>query len=260
MPDTVLITGGSSGIGLELAHLFARDGNGLVLVSRGEEKLRQLAAQMEEKYGVPVLAVAKDLTVPSAPDELAERLAADGQTVDVLVNNAGFGSYGLFQDSDPDNNDRMIEVNVAALTRLTRLLLRGMLSRKRGRILNVASTAAFQPGPLMAVYYATKAYVLSFSEALANELRGSGVSVTALCPGPTATGFEERADLGQSRLFRRRLMDAATVAAVGYRACLAGKTVVVPGWRNNLLGFATRFLPRNTVTALVRQAQERAPD
>ena len=152
----------------------------------------------------------------------------------------------------------MIQVNVVALTHLTRLLLPGMLARRRGRILNVASTAAFQPGPLMAVYYATKAYVLSFSEAIASELRGSGVTVTALCPGPTATGFQRRAAMEDSKLVSgRTLMDARTVAEAGYAAMLAGKTVVIPGWRNWLMAEAVRFAPRNLTTAIVRRMQER---
>jgi short-subunit dehydrogenase len=151
----------------------------------------------------------------------------------------------------------MLQVNMAALTELTWRFLGGMVARRRGRVLNVASTAAFQPGPLMAVYYATKAYVLSFSEALANELQGKGVTVTALCPGPTRTGFEERAELRKSRLFRGPVMDARTVAVAGYRGCLRGDSLVIPGWRNKLLAFATRLLPRRVVAAIVRQVQER---
>ena len=178
--------------------------------------------------------------------------------VEILINNAVFASYGPFAESDPAHELAMIQVNVAALTHLTRRLLPGMLIRRRGRIMNLASTAAFQPGPLMAVYYATKAYVLSFSEAIADELRGTGVTVTALCPGPTATGFQAQAAMEASKLVRGGLMDARRVAAVGYAGMLAGKTVVIPGALNWLGAEAVRFLPRRAATRFVRRIQERA--
>src|SRR6266446_5779728 len=227
MKETALITGASSGIGLELARLFARDGHDLVLVARGAAKLEQLAAELRGQHNVVVRPLAKDLSQPAAPQEVVAELQAASVNVTVLVNNAGFGSYGFFHETDLANDLQMIQVNVTALTALTKLFLKDMTLARRGRILNVASTAAFQPGPLMAVYYATKAYVLSFSEGIANELKGSGVTVTCLCPGPTTTGFEERANLRQSRLFRGPVLDAKTVALAGYRACMRGKTLVI---------------------------------
>ena len=182
MKETALITGASSGIGLDLARLFAKDGHDVVLVARSEGKLREIAAELERDFGMTAHVIVADLAKPDAPQTLVAQLPVD---VDVLVNNAGFGVLGPFVETDLAKELEMIQVNVVALTHLTKLLLPPMVARRRGRVLNVASTAAFQPGPLMAVYYATKAYVLSFSEAIADELRDSGVTVTALCPGPT---------------------------------------------------------------------------
>ena len=199
--NTALITGASSGIGLELANLFARDGNDLVLVARSEGKLRQIASRLEGEFGIATRVLAADLAKPHAAQELVMTLNVHKVTIDALVNNAGFGLAGPFVATDLDKELEMIQVNIVALTELTKLLLPGMVTRRSGRILNLASTAAFQPGPLMAVYYATKAYVLSFSEAIADELRDSGVTVTALCPGPTDTGFAAVASLESSRLF-----------------------------------------------------------
>ena len=256
---TALVTGGTSGIGYELAGLLARDGHPLVLVARGQADLDRVAGELRQRHGVAVETVAADLSRREAVEAVAAEVERRGIVVEMLVNNAGFASYGPFAESDLDHELAMIRVNIEALTHLTRRFLPGMLARRRGRILNVASTAAFQPGPLMAVYYATKAYVLSFSEALAEELRGSGVTVTALCPGPTATGFQERAALEESRLIRNRsLLDAHTVATVGYAGMLAGKRLVIPGARHWLTAEAVRFMPRRAVTSMVRRAQARA--
>jgi short-subunit dehydrogenase len=256
---TALITGASSGIGLDFAHLFAESGHDVVLVARGEEKLKALAGELAGKHGVRAVALPADLADPAAPGKLVAALKAQGLTVDVLVNNAGFASYGAFAEADPDNELRMIQVNVTTLTALTRLLLPDMLARKEGRVLNVASTAAFQPGPLMAVYYATKAYVLSLSEALANELEGTGVTVTCLCPGPTKTGFQERARMEESKLVKGKdIMDSRTVARAGYEAMRRGQPVVIPGFMNKMLATSVRFLPRTAVTRIVRNTQERA--
>ncbi len=255
---TALITGASSGIGLELTRLFARDGYDLVLVARSQQQLQQLASELHEKFGITVKVIVKDLSVAGAPDEIFTELQQENVTVDALVNNAGYATYGLFSELDLDNELRMMQVNMVALTHLTKLFLPGVLKNHRGKILNIASTAAFQPGPLMAVYYASKAYVLSFSEALANELRGTGVNVTALCPGPTESGFQKRANMEDSKLFSgRKIMDAATVARAGYRGLMAGKTVVIPGIRNRLLVETIRFSPRSMVTQIVRNMQER---
>lgn len=253
---TALITGASSGIGLELAKGFARDGYHLLLVARNVAALDALAGELRQTFGVSVVTLPKDLSLRDTPSEIFEQLTQASIAVDVLVNNAGFGTHGAFANADLTEQLDMMQVNMAALTHLTRLCLPGMLARRRGKILNIASTAAFQPGPLMAVYYATKAYVLSFSEALANELRGSGVTVTVLCPGPTQTNFQQRAGVAHIRVMSRRVMDARTVAEAGYRGLMRGKFLVIPGWRNRLLVNAVRWLPRELVTGTVRRFQE----
>ena len=258
---TALVTGASSGIGRELAELCARDGYDLVLVARREDRLRLLQEAWSKRYAVQVRVLPMDLSDPSAPQRLFNELT--GTSVDILINSAGFGSYGPFVESDPAQQIEMIQVNVAALTHLTRLFLPPMLRRGEGRILNLASTAAFQPGPLMAVYYATKAFVLSFSEALSEELRGSGVTVTALCPGSTATEFQARAALERSGLLRFGLMDVRPVAEAGYRAMLQGKAIIVPGTLNrvvaSLVGVVPRSLVRRTVKRLQSQVTARPP-
>jgi len=254
---TALITGATSGIGLELASLAAQDRHDLVLVARQRDRLESVGRGLAEEYGVRVSVLPKDLSDPSTPAEIGRDLAARGIAVDVLVNNAGFGVYGLFAETAIDRELEMIQVNVVALTHLTKLILAGMLARRLGRILNVASTAAFQPGPLMAVYYATKAYVLSFSEALANETAGTGVTVTTLCPGPTPTGFAERAGFGTSPLLPGPFVwSASAVARAGWSGMMRGKRVVVPGLANRAIVQAERFTPRRLVTAVARKLQE----
>ncbi len=254
---TALVTGASSGIGLELATLLARDRHDLVFVARNRDRLETIARGLKEEFGVAVTILATDLSDPAAPDSIGKHLADRSLPIDILVNNAGFGTYGLFAKAPLEMLIEMIRVNIMALTHLTRLLLPAMLERRRGRILNVASTAAFQPGPLMAVYYATKAYVLSFSEAIANETSGTGVTVTALCPGPTVTDFQKRAGFGKTRLFRGPLlMDAPTVARSGYDGLMRGKRLVIPGLANRLLVQALRVTPRRLATAIAREIQE----
>jgi hypothetical protein len=255
---TVLITGASSGIGYELAKVFARDGYNLVIVARSEGKLTELAGQLQREQDITVKVMAKDLSDPAAPEEIYRELQQAEIPIEVLVNNAGFASYGLFTEIDLTTELNMIQVNVTALTHLTKLFGREMVKRKSGKVLNVASTAAFQPGPLMAVYYATKAYVLHFSEAIANEMEDFGVTVTALCPGPTESGFQERAEMEDSRLVQRGLMDAKTVAEQGYQALMDGKAVLVPGFPNQMGAFMTRFVPRGAVAGIVRKMQERS--
>jgi len=258
MPDhkTALITGASFGIGLELARLFARDGYSLVLVARSADKLRQLASELEKAYGTRSLILASDLSAPGAAAYVHDQTARAEITVDVLVNNAGFGQFGLFAENDLEECLQQIQLNITTLTHLTRLYLPEMLQRKSGRILNVASTAAFQAGPLMSVYYATKAYVLHFSEGIANELRGTGVTVTCLCPGPTVTEFAKRAKILTARLFKLGAMDARTVAEDGYRALMAGKPIVISGFKNWLTAQSVRFAPRSWVIAVARKLQE----
>lgn len=257
MSKTVLITGASGGIGYELSGIFAANGYDLILVARRKETLHEVAEQLKEQYRVTVKVVVKDLSDPKSPEELFHELHKERLHVDVLVNNAGFATYGLFKDIDLGKELEEMQLNMVTLTHLTKLFLHGMLQKKDGKILNVASTAAFQPGPLMAVYYATKAYVLSLSEALADELQGTGVTVTALCPGPTKTGFSGRADMGKSRLFRGKIMDARRVAQAGYKALMKGKTIVIPGLKNRLFVFGVRLTPRKLVTKIVRRIQDR---
>jgi uncharacterized protein len=246
---TALITGASGGIGYELGLLFAKDGFDCILVARSEDKLKELAARLENECRIKTLVIAKDLSRPSAVDEIYEAVTATSMQVDVLVNNAGFPVFGLFVETDLQVELEMLQVNVVALTALSKLFLKGMVARRSGRILNLASTAAFEPGPLMAVYYASKAYVLSFSEAISNELRGTGVTVTALCPGPTRTGFQKRGVMEDSRLVRGDIADARSVALAGYRGLMAGKTIVIPGFSNKLVPWIVRVSPRGIRTA-----------
>ncbi len=256
--ETVLVTGASSGIGAELARVFARNGSALVLTARSVDKLEVLAKELREKHGVAVRVVPGDLAAADGPRRLLERLAQASVQVDVLVNNAGYGGFGAFVETEWGDKAGMLQLNVVSLTELTQRLLPGMVARKRGGVLNVASTAAFQPGPLTAVYSASKAYVLSFSEAVAEEVAASGVTVTALCPGATVTGFAARAAMQASRLFQAKgLPDAATVAQAGYDGFRRGAAVVIPGLQNRFLAQSVRFMPRRWVTRVVRRMQER---
>lgn len=254
--ETALITGGSSGIGLELAKCFARDEVSLVLVARNASALQNAAAELERDFGAHVTTLTRDLSEKGAAQGLCDELDRKGIEIDYLVNNAGFGLFGKFVDLPLDEELAMVELNCSALTVLCKRMIKGMVERNQGRILNVASTAAFQPGPLMAVYYASKSYVLSLSEALHNELRGSGVTVTCLCPGPTPTGFQERAGNQKSGLLKLALTTPASVARTGYRGMRQGRTVVVPGLLNKLLMQGVRVLPRKVVTAISRATAE----
>src|SRR3954467_7634178 len=255
--QTALVTGGSSGIGLELAKVLARHGYDLVLVARKRDALEAVAGQIEGKYDVRAHVFAADLRRPEAPQAISDFLHNEAIPTTVLINNAGFGLGGEFADTELSRELEMIQVNIAALTHLTKLFLPAMIRAKSGRILNVASTAAFQPGPLMAVYYATKAYVLSFSEALAEELRNSGVTVTALCPGVTRTNFASTARVGNSRLFTLfGVASAAGVAEFAIQAMMDGKRVAIPGIRNKILAQANRLAPRALSAKIARLAQE----
>ena len=256
--QTALITGASGGIGYELAKLFAKDHYNLVLVARTSGKLNQFADELQRQFGVTAKAIALDLTAAASPQFLFDQLQREGLVVDILVNNAGYGTFGPFVEVSLEEGLGQIELNVTALTALTRLFLPGMLERRSGKVLNVASTAGFQPGPLMAVYYASKAYVISFSEALANELKGSGVTVTCLCPGATDTGFQGRAGTENTILFRKlRPMTAKAVARDGYRALMSGRTLVISGFRNWLVAESVRFSPRKLVTAVSRKVLDK---
>ncbi len=245
MDRTVLITGASSGIGKALSKLFAADGYHLVLVARSEDSLRQLAAELGGAYSVRAAVLVKDMSQHSAPDEIYAELQSLGVTVDALVNCAGYGTHNRFDRSDLAEELAMIQVNATSLVHLTRLFLPGMLERGFGRILTVGSTGSFGPVPYMAAYGATKAFVLSFSEALSEEMKGTGVSVTALCPGVTITGFQERAQVHGTALLRGPVMTADEVALIGYKALMSGKVVVVPGAFNQLMTFSPRLVPRS---------------
>lgn len=255
---TAVVTGASSGIGYELSRVFAKNGYPLLLVARNGEKLQALAQELQASHGVSVSTCVADLAVAEGSRQVVDAARQLGRPMEILVNNAGFGVYGPFVEADLDATLQMLQVNVVSLTRLTRLLLPEMVQRNSGRILNVASVAAFVPGPLLAVYYASKAYVLHFSEALDEELCGSNVRVTALCPGPTATGFESRAGLGESKLFSsQKVMDARTVAEAGYHGLMRGRRLIIPGWRNKLIGQSTRLTPRWLLAKIARRLQER---
>src|SRR5258707_3642272 len=229
MSETALITGASSGLGMEYAKLFAADKRDVVLVARRRDRLHALANELTGKWGIKAYVIAEDLVDPAAPQRIVEEVKRDGLQIDYLVNNAGFGATGLFAQTDPARELAMVQVNITALVALTRAFLPEMIQRKRGRVLNIGSTAGFQPGPFMAVYYASKAFVNSFTEALGHELRGTGVTATVSCPGATATEFGKVSGNEQSRLFHLGTTSAADVAAHAYRAIMAGKAMSLPG-------------------------------
>jgi short-subunit dehydrogenase len=257
--QTALVTGASGGIGLDLAECFAKDGYDLILTARSADALDKAAKALSAKYKITATPVAADLGKIGAGEALAKEIADRGLSVDVLVNNAGYGKAGAFDDGDEAGQLGMVDLNVRALTELTHIYWPAMLKNKRGGILNVASTAAFQPGPLMAVYYATKAYVLSLSEALWKEAEGTGVHVSCLCPGPTESGFRERAGTGKTRLSRVGTpMGSKPVAQMGCRAFKKNRRVIVTGARNAMLAGLAPFLPRRTVLSMVHNLQSPA--
>jgi uncharacterized protein len=257
--STALITGASGGIGLELAKLFAADGHNLVLVARSEGKLNELAKQLEQQYEIVAHVLAKDLSNYHTAKEIAGWCSDNKITVDYLVNNAGFGDFGFFHESDWAKQEQMINLNITTLTYLTHLFLPGMVQRKNGKVMNVASSAAFQPGPTMSVYYATKAYVLHFSEAISNELNGTGVTVTALCPGAFESGFQAAAAMEESKLVKgKKLPTSLEIATCGYRHMHKGTRVAIPGLMNTIMANSIRFTPRGLVLKVVRAMQNKA--
>jgi hypothetical protein len=254
---TALVTGASTGIGRELAFIAAANGYDLALVARSSAPLETVAAEIKSKTSRQVDIFAVDLSVPNAAHTLMDSVTKAGLTVDFLANNAGFGLVGKFWELPEDEQIQMIELNIGALTQLTRLCLPAMVQRRSGYILNVASTAAFQPGPLMSVYYASKAYVVSFSEAVHNEVKEFGVKICCLCPGPTRTEFIHRAGMTNSKLFESgTVMTAGEVAQIGWNAMRAGKSLVVSGGFNATLAFLTRFAPRQLMATVARSLQE----
>jgi len=256
MEKTAVITGASGGIGLELAHVFAENGYNLILIARSKASLETIKLLLEGRHKIAVKLIVKDLCAPTASKEVFEECSAD--VVEVLVNNAGFGLQGQFTEQDYEEEINMVRLNVLALTELTHLFANKMLKQgKKGYILNVASTAAFMPGPLLSVYYATKAYVLSFSEALHVELKEKNIVVSVLCPGATSTDFARRAGMLKTKLFKNGIvMDAKTVAKIGYKGLMRGKRVIITGFVNKLLVASVKFVPRALLLKVVRMLQE----
>jgi uncharacterized protein len=257
--QTALITGASMGIGVDLAECFAKDGYDLILTARSEAALKQVAERLSSQYKIKATAIAADLGVPGGGERLAAEIASRGLAVDAVVNNAGYGIAGGFNGSDRAQQLGMIDLNDRALVELTHIYWPRMLNNKRGGVLNVASTASFQPGPLMAIYYASKAFVLSFSEALWKEAEGTGVHVSCLCPGPTTSNFRERAGTGKTKLVRNgAAMSSAVVAQMGYDAWKKNRRVMITGTRNALLATLAPFLPRRTLLGIVHNLQSPA--
>lgn len=256
MKKTALITGASGGLGEEFARIHASKGDNLVLAARSKEKMEALKAELEKQYGISVYVLALDLSEPSAPKRIFDELQNQKIHIDYLINNAGFGDYGLFHKSKWEKQLQMINLNITSLVYLTRLFLPEMIKQRYGKILNIASTGAFQPIPTFSVYAATKAFVLSFSEAIANETKGTGVTVTTLCPGATATGFETAASMENSNLFKGNVATSLNVATYGYEAMMRGKTTVVHGLINQIMAFSVRLAPRKIVTSIARMKLE----
>jgi len=258
MKNTALITGASNGIGMELAKVHAQKGDNLVLVARNINKLNELKSELENQYKISVHNIAKDLALRNSAKEVFDELKEKNIQVDYLINNAGFGDFGMFADADWDKTEQMINLNITTLTHFTKLFVAEMVKRGKGKIMNVASTAAFQSGPTMAVYYATKAYVLSFSEAIDNELRPKGITVTALCPGPTESGFQDTAAMQESKLVKgRKLPTSKEVAEYGYKAMMKGKVVAIHGLMNYVLANSVRFVPRWLTVKVTRMIQDK---
>ena len=254
---TALITGATKGIGYELVKLFAGDSYDLVLIARNEDNLKKLQEDLSKKYNINVTIIVKDLSVQNAALEIFRETERKQIIVDVLVNNAGIGDFKIFNNADLSKISQIMQINIISLTELTKLYLKGMVNRKEGKILNVSSMAAFQPGPYMAVYYASKAYVQSFSEAIACELEGTGVTVTALCPGPTKSGFQNKVGSEGSKLAKLNLLSSSEdVAKYGYRALNNGKKVAIPGFANASLVNTAKFIPRKATTQMVKKLQE----
>ena len=253
MPKITLITGASSGIGMELARVFARKGHHLLITARRKDRLNKLKSELESDFGVKIYVVAADLSEKRAPSILFEYADDHNLVIDILVNNAGVGDFGPFYESDWDRQETMIDLNMKSLTHLTHLLLPKMLKLDRAYIMNVASNAAFQPGPNMSIYYATKHFVLAFSEAIAEELKDTGVTVTALCPGPTKSEFRKQAGMNKSLIYRTfPVPDSRQVAKYGYKALMRGKRVAVHGLTNKLFSVMVQLVPKRLVTPIVK--------
>lgn len=254
---TALITGASAGLGTHFALALAKQGHDLILVARRQDRLDQLAQLVRQRHGVDAHVVALDLSRKNAVAKLAETVSRQGLSVDILINNAGYGARGAFAELDRAVQVRMIDLNCRALVELCHAFLPDMIAARSGAILNVASTAAFQPGPWMAVYYATKAFVLSFSEALHEEVKDQGVRVSALCPGPTRTEFADVADMADSDLFKRFAAAPETVVADGLKALAANRAVAVSGGLNRVMAGSIRFTPRGVARRIAGSLQRK---
>ncbi len=258
MKKTALITGASNGIGLELAKVHAQNGDNVILIARSADKLNALKTELETQYKINVNCIAIDLSLPNVAQQVYDSVAQLNIKVNYLINNAGFGDFGMFLQTDWSKEEQMISLNINTLTHLTKLYAQDMAKQGGGKIMNVASTAAFQSGPTMAVYYATKAYVLSFSEAIDNEMRPHGVSVTALCPGATASGFQDAAAMHESKLVKgRKLPTSKEVAEYGYKSMMAGKVVAIHVVMNYIMANSVRFTPRALVVKITRFIQDK---
>lgn len=259
MVKTALVTGAASGLGYELSLLLAKDEYDLILVDIDAENLEKVKNEIHSNYDSSVKTLVKDLSVLNIANEIIDDI--DNVPIEVLINNAGFGLFGSFADTDWKRESDMLHVHIMTTTHLTKLILEGMVKRGSGRILNMSSLAAFQPGPLMSIYYASKGYMLSFSEAIANELKGTGVTVTALCPGPTRTSFQEVvSENSTENKIKFNMACPEQVAKYGYKAMLKGKTVAIPGGFNKFLSALPRFISRNMATKIVRNIQEKNRD
>jgi short-subunit dehydrogenase len=259
MKNTALITGASNGIGLELAKIHASKGGDLVLVARNKSKLEEIKTELEKQFKVSVYTIGKDLSVPNAAQEIYDETNKQNIQVDYLINNAGFGDFGMFAETDWNIELQMINLNITTLTLFTKLYLQNMIKRRSGKIMNVASTAAFQSGPTMAVYCATKAYVLSFTEAVSNEVSDKGITITALCPGATETGFQAVGGMDESKLFKgKKLPTAKEVAEYGYTSMIQGKSVAIHGLMNYIMSNSIRFIPRAMVLKVSRKMLDKA--
>ena len=256
MTKTALVTGAASGLGYELAKLLAKDAYKLILVDIDAENLEEAKQNLIRDFDIEVVTLAKDLSLPNIAQEIMNDI--NNMPIDILINNAGFGLFGSFSETDWERESAMLHVHILTTTHLTKLVLEGMVARGFGRILNMSSLAAFQPGPLMSIYYASKGYMLSFSEAIANELKGTGVTVTALCPGPTKTAFQETvSEDSKDNKITFNMANAKEVAVYGYKAMMKGKTYAIPGGFNKFLATLPRFMPRNAASAIVRLIQEK---
>lgn len=250
---TALITGASSGIGYELAKIFAKNKNNLVLVARNENKLNELANELMNKHNVKIMVIPMDLSKQNAAQKIYNQVKQENIEVEYLINNAGFGYFGMFYETDWNKEEQMLNLNIKTLTEFTKLFVKDMITRKSGRILNLGSTASFQPCPTMAAYGATKSYVLSFSGAIANELKGTGVTVSVLCPGNTKSRFQEVAEMDNSNVLKGKFATSEEVAEYGYKIMMKGKRIAIHGFKNRLLANCAKFIPRNLAAAIVRK-------